>query len=164
MSKSFSGAEFIKALADGSLKPPIVLAGVTKFTECDPHAILFSQGTSCAFWTRITVEMIDKVDLITFVRCDDHEYPFVHICLKEVANNPAAEVLADLLRRSELNPQPLPPRWLVELNPQPLPPRWLVELNPQPLPPRWLVELNPQPLPPRWQVELNPQPLPPRRS
>jgi hypothetical protein len=136
MSKSFSGAEFIKALADGSLKPPIILDGVAKLAENDPHAILFSQGTSCAFWTRITVEMIDTVDLITLVRCDHHEHPFVRIRLKEAANNPAAAVLADLLRQSELNPQPLPPRRDIELNPQPLPPGQASELNPQPLPPR----------------------------
>jgi hypothetical protein len=136
MSKSFSGSEFVKALAEGNLKPPVLLEGVAKLADGEPAAIRFAQGISCAFWVRIPVELIDQVELITFVPCQGHEYPYVRICLKEVADNPAAAVLSDLLRQSELNPQPLPPRRQDELNPQPLPPRRRDDLNPQPLPPR----------------------------
>ncbi len=76
--------------------------------------------------------------------------------------------------KSELNPQPLPPKEnisrtttagnKVELNPQPLPPGAKttagskVELNPQPLPPGKVKATTT----PDSKVELNPQPLPPR--
>jgi hypothetical protein len=64
---------------------------------------------SCAFWVRIPVELIDRVELITFVSCQGHEYPYVRICLKEVANNPAAAVLSDRSGRANSIPSHCPP-------------------------------------------------------
>jgi hypothetical protein len=135
MNSSYSGSEFVKALACGDLKPPIVLRGIAKLAHGDPHAFLFSAGKYHTPWVRIPVDMIDAVELVATVPFQGENYPYVHVRLKPVTNNPAATLFADLFL-SELNPQPLPPRRQIELNPQPLPPRGDDELNPQPLPPR----------------------------
>jgi hypothetical protein len=55
MSKSFTGVEFVKALAEGGLKPAILLEGVAKLAEGELAGIRFSKGTSCALWVRIPV-------------------------------------------------------------------------------------------------------------
>jgi hypothetical protein len=135
MNTSYSGSDFLKALVGGNLKPPLVIEGVVKLAD-DPEAILFSEGVSCFAWVRIPVDMIDAVDLVTTALCRGDTYPYVQIRLKEVTDNPEAALFSDLLRMSELNPQPLPPRRDDDLNPQPLPPRRDDDLNPQPLPPR----------------------------
>jgi hypothetical protein len=101
MAKSFTGAEFLKALSEGSLKEAITAEGIVKLDPNDHHTILFSKNTSCAFWTKLPVEIIEKVDYLTAVHCQDHEYPLVRLHLKEPpADNKLASVFAHLVRRS----------------------------------------------------------------
>jgi hypothetical protein len=101
MAKSFTGTEFIKALAEGSLREPIVKEGMVKPADNDPNAIMFSEGTSCLFWTKIPVEMIEKVEYATTIRCQDHQHPFVRLLLKDPpAENKVATLLAELLRQT----------------------------------------------------------------
>ena len=52
MAKTFTGADFIKALSEGTLKEPIVREGMAKFSDNDPTALHFSEGTGCTSWTR----------------------------------------------------------------------------------------------------------------
>jgi hypothetical protein len=42
MSKSVSGSEFVKALAEGNLKLPVLLEGVAKLAEGEPASIRFA--------------------------------------------------------------------------------------------------------------------------
>jgi len=100
MAKSFTGTEFVKALAEGTLREPISLEGMVKKCESGTDAVLFAEGMSCLHWTRIPVEMIEEVDFISTVPCRDHEHPFVRLSLKEPTNDVVAQVFADLLRNS----------------------------------------------------------------
>ena len=100
MAKSFTGVEFIKALSEGSLREPVVKEGIVKPAD-DLKAIFFSEGTSCLFWTKIPVEMIEQVEYITTVRCQDHQHPLIRLFLKEPpSENEVAAVLSELLRTS----------------------------------------------------------------
>jgi hypothetical protein len=82
MAKSFTGEEFMKALEEGSLKQPIVLTGMAKQAENNCNAILFAEGTSCASWIKIPIDMIDKVEHLATINCRDHEHPFVSLYLR----------------------------------------------------------------------------------
>jgi hypothetical protein len=97
MKQSFSGEEFAKALAEGSLKEPIILSGIVKPSE-DLQVILFSPGKSCQQWLLIPVEIIDKVEHQGKVPCRDHTYDYVRIFLKAVIDGPVPNALLDLLR------------------------------------------------------------------
>ena len=99
MPKSFSGADFVKALSEGSLREPIVKEGMVKPSENDPNSIQFSEGNTCQNWTKIPVEMIERVELLANIRCKDHQHPLVRLYLKEPpGENKVAAVLSELLR------------------------------------------------------------------
>ena len=85
MTKSFTGPEFLKALTAGALKPDLVLEGMAKADGAD--ALLFSPGRACTGWTRIPVGMVEHVEFLSLVRCDDHEHPLVRLALKEPAGS-----------------------------------------------------------------------------
>jgi hypothetical protein len=101
MQQSFdSGKEFLEALGSGILKEPTVLTGVAKTDEADPGVILFSEGTSCVLWTRIPVEMIEKVEVLGHVSCPENgRLPYVRLHMK-ASDHPEVAVLAELLRKS----------------------------------------------------------------
>ncbi len=99
MAMSFTGAEFVKALTEGNLREPIVKQGMVKPSEDDPSSIQFSEGTACQIWTRIPVEMIERVEFVSTIRCQDHQHPLVRLFLKEPpGENKVAGVLSELLR------------------------------------------------------------------
>lgn len=99
MPKSFTGPEFIAALAEGALKSPIVRVGMAKQDETDANAILFSENRSCESWIKIPVEIIEKVEHIDNVPCRDHEHPLIRLYIKEPpSDTKEAGILADLLR------------------------------------------------------------------
>lgn len=101
MAKSFTGEQFAKALSEGTLKESIVRIGMVKPDEGGPSAILFAEGTSCAKWIKIPVDLIDDVELITKISCRDHEHPLVQIRFKEPPKeNESARVFAELARQS----------------------------------------------------------------
>lgn len=99
MQKSFTPTEFMKALSEGALRDPIVKEGFVKQDGNDPSALLFSEGTSCVVWTKIPLDMIERVDYIRSMRCQDHEHPLVRLHLKEPdPSNTAAAVFAALAK------------------------------------------------------------------
>ena len=103
MPMTFNGDEFAKVLSEGTLQEPIALDGMVKPVEGDTSAIDFSQGTSCAHWTRIPVAMIESVEVHTTIACRDHSHPFVTLILKTPhAENAEANVLVSLLHAATI--------------------------------------------------------------
>jgi len=101
MEQSMTGAAFLAALTQGTLKEPVVREGMVKLDTTDPAAVLFAAGTACGSWTKIPVDMIDKVEYLTVVGCRDHTHPFIRLSLKEPpSDNTMARVLADLVRHT----------------------------------------------------------------
>lgn len=110
MGKTFSGAEFVEALASGSLAAPSVLTGMVKPAEDDPKSLLFATGTSCERWVPIPVGMIEQVEWLGTVGCRDHTHDYVRLTLKE-ATSAEGTVLASLLggyAESRALPSPAP--------------------------------------------------------
>src|SRR5262249_16384381 len=100
MPASFTGKEFIDALKKDTLKEPIIKDGMVKQDEKDSTVILFTEGASCDIWTKVPVDLIEKVDHMGTIRCRDHQHPFVRLHFKAPGNNPVAAVFAELLKRS----------------------------------------------------------------
>jgi hypothetical protein len=107
MKTSFSGEEFAQALASDMLKEPVVLPGMVKKSDDDPHVILFSPGMSCRHWIPIPVKMIDKVDYLGQVLCKDHTHHSVRITLNEPTHQ-EAKVLASFLGQYAVSAYTLP--------------------------------------------------------
>jgi hypothetical protein len=101
MAKSFTGQEFVKALAEGALRNPVVREGMAKPSEHGVDEIQFSEGRSCLNWTTVPADLIERVEFITEVVCKDHRHPYVRLILKEPeSGNRQAGLLAQLLRNS----------------------------------------------------------------
>jgi hypothetical protein len=120
MKDVFTASEFLKDLTEGSLVEPITKEGTLKLDPSDPHTFLFSEGMfpSCGPWSKIPVEVVESVTLLSMARCQDHEHPFVRLQFKEPPkDNTLATFYAGLARRS--SPQLQPPTWAQPgLNPQ----------------------------------------------
>src|SRR5438874_2049401 len=97
MSQLFTATDFVKALSEGGLHRSIVREGMVKLIDGDQGAILFSEGTTCQTWVRVPLSLIERVEYRSNVRCQEHEHPFVRLHLKAPADNPAAELFANLL-------------------------------------------------------------------
>ncbi|WP_406694206.1 hypothetical protein V5E97_24375 [Singulisphaera sp. Ch08] len=106
MTTEFKAAEFIKAMAEGTLDPlrpkgPIVMLGMAMQAEEAPEAIRFSVGGSCSTWIRIPANQIEKVEHISDVQCKDHQHPLVQITFREPAElDSAARVYYELIRQT----------------------------------------------------------------
>lgn len=102
MSQSFTGAAFAQALASGTPLHSLHVDGMVKPGDDEQH-IWFAPGTRCRpdAWVHIPVSLIDRVELLDHVPCDDHEHPFVRLYFKLPAvTNVEGYVFAELLRRS----------------------------------------------------------------
>ena len=99
MPKTFAPGDFLKALSEGGLREPILKTGMVKQDESSPDALLFSEGGSCASWTKIPLDLIEQIEFIRTVRCRDHEHPLVRLHLKEPdPANTVAAVFAALVK------------------------------------------------------------------
>lgn len=95
--RTYSGEEIVEAIRAGEMKPQAVLAGLAKVDDEDAGVLLHSSD-GCRTWNRIPVDLIERVDHLTTVRCKDHSHPFVRIHLREIEDDPRAAALLDLLR------------------------------------------------------------------
>lgn len=106
--KSFTGQEFVKALtSEGGLSVPsdcLTLTGMVKSSSGGAvDSVLFSPGTSCAFWIPVPVKMIDRVDHLGKIPCRDHEHDFVRLRFK-MPTTDEGRVLTELLQQEEPPP------------------------------------------------------------
>jgi hypothetical protein len=105
MNKELTGPEFLKRLAVGTLRTPLVREGFAKPVEGRHESFLFSSGTSCEGWTEIPGEVVEKVEFLGERSCRGHSHPLIRIHFREPsADERYATVLSDLLRAS--NPEP----------------------------------------------------------
>ncbi|MFD4483039.1 hypothetical protein ACFWPU_44000 [Streptomyces sp. NPDC058471] len=96
MSRSFNGAEFLQALASDTVREKPAVIGMVKKSEEGTDSVQFAPGTTCQDWTTIPVGLIDRVELLRQVPCDDHTHSLVQLTLKE-SDSPEHAVLATLL-------------------------------------------------------------------
>lgn len=101
MIKTFNSEEFVRALAEGEIRPPITLTGLVRKYE-DPRFLQFSPGKSCQQWVRIPVEIIEQVDWLAKVSCLDYTYDYVQLLLKEV-DDPILQDFTTILRSPALS-------------------------------------------------------------
>lgn len=99
---TYSGADFVRALSsENGLTAPqnaITLTGAVKPVAIDfAEALLFSLGTSCWQWTPIPVSLIESVDHLGKITCDNHEHDYVRLLLKKPATE-EANLFASLLQ------------------------------------------------------------------
>jgi hypothetical protein len=101
MQKSFDSAEeFLSALSAGNLQEPIIITGAAAQAEEDSHAILFSEGTSATLWTRISADLIEKIEVIgQIVAPDNRKLPYIRLHLHTPTDEQAA-LFAQLLKNS----------------------------------------------------------------
>lgn len=128
---TYTGEEFLQALSNGALAPTACRFGFVKLGGDASRDILFSEDPGRLAYIRIPVEMINEVEHILTYPFGGHDHSYVRICFKQPTDNPAAELFAELLRHSSIQPQPLPPGLAVVAS-RPLGPMFI---QPQPLPP-----------------------------
>jgi hypothetical protein len=98
--KTFTGAEFVTALAEKKIAEPMVLEGMAKLEDGDKTSFMFSPGTSCAMWVRIPIDIVEQVGLIRVIACNDHSHPLVRLHLKEPpTDNPIAALFASFVKQ-----------------------------------------------------------------
>lgn len=99
MKTSFSGKDFAKALAEGSLRPQVTLEGMTRCGNDSEH-ILFSPGTLRQEWTPIPVEIVDEVKLLKVIPGDgqNRSHNFVRITLANTSRGALQKSLMSLLQ------------------------------------------------------------------
>ncbi|MFE6165408.1 hypothetical protein ACFQ7F_41630 [Streptomyces sp. NPDC056486] len=110
MPRSFSGEEFLQALASDTVREKPVIVGMVKKSEEATESVQFAPGTTCKDWTTIPVSLIDQVELLRQVPCDEHSHSLVQLTLKE-SDSPEHTVLATLLShyaRAGAAPAPSP--------------------------------------------------------
>jgi hypothetical protein len=128
---TYTGEEFLQALSNGALGRNACRFGFVKLGGDRSRDVLFSEDPARLGYIRIPVEMIHEVEHIMTFPSGGQEQFYVRICFKQPADNPAAELFAELLRHTSLQPQPLPPG-LAVVGSRPSGP---VFVQPQPLPP-----------------------------
>lgn len=102
MSQTYTGPAFAKALTLGTPLSPIFVAGMVKAGDDEEH-IWFAPGTRCHpdAWVHVPVDVIERVELIVHVPCDDHDHPFVHVYFKSPPESDSqAYLFSQLLRRT----------------------------------------------------------------
>ena len=103
MTNTFTANDFIEKLNNDELRAPLICEGFAKPIENNREAFLFSIGTSCEEWTKIPLELIEKVEFIGEVSCRDHLHPLVRVHFKESpANDSFGSVFASILRGSNV--------------------------------------------------------------
>jgi len=99
MHKSYSGADFVKALSERSL--PLGLTTLPGFVDegaSTAEHISFSEGVRCTHWVKIPVSLIENVDYLGTRSCFDHVHPYVVLHLKSPpVENQEATAFAQLL-------------------------------------------------------------------
>ncbi|WP_069884691.1 hypothetical protein [Streptomyces luteocolor] len=96
MNGSYSGEEFRQALANGTVGTPLTLVGMVKAGE-EEGALQFAPGTVCKNWVSVPVALVDRVEVLREVPCDDHTHHLVGLQLKD-PGTPEGAVLLGLLR------------------------------------------------------------------
>ena len=99
MPDGYNGPEFLRRLKDGDLHAPLVCEGFAKPVEGSGEAFQFAPAGVCNAWTKIPIELVERVEILGDQPCRDHSHPLVRVHFKEPsAQDTAAGVFASLLR------------------------------------------------------------------
>jgi hypothetical protein len=94
---SFTPEEFLAKLETDELDSPLTLTGMVKTGEEGSTELMFVVGTKCTTWTSVPVDIIEKIDVLGTVPCDDHAHHRVTLTFK-APQSPEAAAYAGLLR------------------------------------------------------------------
>lgn len=102
-SRNFTVEEFMERLAndDFGATLPLVLTGLVKTAE-DVNHLWFAPGFFCAGWIPLPIEIIENIQWLGYILCNDHKHSLVNITIKEPEAE-EAKVFATLVRSVQAN-------------------------------------------------------------
>jgi hypothetical protein len=82
--RSYNPAEFLSKLSVNELPDPteVTIVGLARSDERFPSAIHFTTSLSCDKWLSIPIEIIESIDHLKTITCNDHQHPLVKIKFK----------------------------------------------------------------------------------
>lgn len=78
----YSPQDFLERLVNNDFRRPLIITGMIKKAE-NSDQFLFTFGTSCANWRKVPLNIIDNIEVLNFVHCNDHAHPLVKMTFKE---------------------------------------------------------------------------------
>ena len=78
----YSPLEFLDRLVHDDLSQPLKLTGMIKKAENNDNQVLFAVGTKCANWKKVPLDIIDNIEELDVVSCEDHVHPLVKMSFK----------------------------------------------------------------------------------
>lgn len=79
----YSPLEFLDRLVHDDLRRPLKLTGMIQKAENNDNQVLFAVGTQCANWRKVPLGIIENIEELDVVSCEDHVHPLVKISFKE---------------------------------------------------------------------------------
>lgn len=64
-------------------KASLAFTGVVRAVDNDETVIAFSRGVTCSGWTNIPVDLVDGLDFVQSIQCQEGTYPLVRLRLKQ---------------------------------------------------------------------------------
>jgi hypothetical protein len=95
-SRSFKPKEFLDKLGKDELDSPLTLTGMVKAREGSSSELMFALGPRCGNWTSVPIDIIESIDELGSVPCDDHSHHRVTLTFK-TPKSPEAAAFAALL-------------------------------------------------------------------
>ena len=95
-SNSFKPKEFLDKLGKDEINSPLTLTGMVKASEGSSTELMFVIGTRCGNWTSVPIDIIESIDVLGSVPCDDHSHHRVTLTFK-TPKAPEAAAFAALL-------------------------------------------------------------------
>ncbi|MDT5208491.1 MAG: hypothetical protein QOF67_906, partial [Mycobacterium sp.] len=93
-SRSFKPKEFLDKLGKDQLDGPLTLTGMVKASEDSSTELMFAVGTRCGNWTSVPTDIIESIDVLGSVPCDDHSHHRVTLTFKTPKSLEAATFAA----------------------------------------------------------------------
>jgi hypothetical protein len=81
---NYEPADFLSKLSKNNFPNPteVSLVGLVKSDEANSSAIHFSSSLACEQWLSIPIEIVETIDHLRTVSCNDHQHPLVRIKFK----------------------------------------------------------------------------------
>lgn len=95
-SNAFSAKEFLSRLSKDDFDTPLTLTGMAKSSEGSSSDFLFVIGTRCGDWVSIPIDLVEHVEVLGTVSCEDHLHQRVTLTFK-TPKSPDAAAFAALL-------------------------------------------------------------------
>ncbi|MFF1405154.1 hypothetical protein [Streptomyces sp. NPDC058294] len=95
-SEAYSPQEFFQKLGSNGLASPVTLTGLIKEVPDEDGYASFTVGTKCTNWRRVPLELIESIEHLKSVPCDEHTHPLVKLVLK-VSQSEEARLLVSFI-------------------------------------------------------------------